>query len=143
MLTDDEDCRYQYSTCDPTRNAIATLPNLVNHSNITVRLCFFISHCSETHTPTKRCLWHINKQAYVDLWKPQIAAARGLGKDFVVGEYSSVSCSGKENVTNAFGQALWIADSKFISGVRSMPFHTPRYTAIHTRAILYRHFLRC
>ena len=28
--------RYQYSTCDPTRNAIATLPNLINHQNITV-----------------------------------------------------------------------------------------------------------
>lgn len=28
---------YQYSTCDPARNAIATLPNLVNHRNITVR----------------------------------------------------------------------------------------------------------
>ncbi|EIM91232.1 uncharacterized protein STEHIDRAFT_48573 [Stereum hirsutum FP-91666 SS1] len=79
---------YQYSTCDPTRNAIATLPNLVNHSSIT---------------------------AYVDLWKPQIAAARDLGKDFVVGEYSSVSCSGKENVTNAFGQALWIADTVLYS----------------------------
>ena len=29
---------YQYSTCDPVRNAIATLPNLINHQNITVRL---------------------------------------------------------------------------------------------------------
>lgn len=27
---------YQYSTCDPARNAIATLPNLINHGNITV-----------------------------------------------------------------------------------------------------------
>jgi hypothetical protein len=27
---------YQYSTCDPKRNAIATLPNLVNHQNIMV-----------------------------------------------------------------------------------------------------------
>jgi hypothetical protein len=27
---------YQYSTCDPTRNALATLPHLVNHQNITV-----------------------------------------------------------------------------------------------------------
>lgn len=29
---------YQYSTCDPARNAIATLPNLINHGNITVSL---------------------------------------------------------------------------------------------------------
>jgi hypothetical protein len=28
---------YQYSTCDPPRNAIATLPHLVDHQNITVR----------------------------------------------------------------------------------------------------------
>jgi hypothetical protein len=51
------------------------------------------------------------EKAYLDLWKPQIAAARSLGKEFVVGEYSSVSCSGKENVTDTFGQALWLADS--------------------------------
>ncbi|KAG9102595.1 hypothetical protein FRC06_001675 [Ceratobasidium sp. 370] len=50
---------YQYSTCDPGRNAKATLEALVNHNNIT---------------------------AYLDLWKPQIAAARGLGKEFVIGE---------------------------------------------------------
>jgi hypothetical protein len=29
---------YQYSTCDPARNAIATLANLVSHRNITVRI---------------------------------------------------------------------------------------------------------
>ncbi|KAI0091215.1 glycoside hydrolase superfamily [Irpex rosettiformis] len=75
---------YQYSTCDPVRNAIATLPNLINHDNIT---------------------------AYLDLWKPQIAAAKGVGKEFVVGEFSSVSCSGKQNVTDTFGQALWLADT--------------------------------
>ncbi|THH15700.1 hypothetical protein EW146_g4813 [Bondarzewia mesenterica] len=74
---------YQYSTCDPTRNTKATLPNLVNHQNIT---------------------------AYVDLWKPQVAAARSVGKDFVIGEFSSVSCSGKQNVSDTFGQALWLAD---------------------------------
>ncbi|KAL5525513.1 hypothetical protein ACEPAG_6849 [Sanghuangporus baumii] len=75
---------YQYSTCDPPRDAVATLSNLINHQNIT---------------------------AYLDLWKPQIAAARSRGKEFVVGEYSSVSCSGKQNVTDTFGQALWIADT--------------------------------
>ena len=51
-------------------------------------------------------------QASLDLWKPQIAAAKSLGKEFVVGEFSSVSCSGKQNVTDTFGQALWLADSK-------------------------------
>lgn len=75
---------YQYSTCDPTRNAKATIEALVNHNNIT---------------------------AYLDLWKPQIAAARGLGKEFVIGEYSSISCSGKQNVSDTYGQAMWLADT--------------------------------
>ncbi|EJD40230.1 hypothetical protein AURDEDRAFT_91104 [Auricularia subglabra TFB-10046 SS5] len=75
---------YQYSTCDPPRNAIATLEHLVDHPNIT---------------------------AYLDLWKPQIAAANANGKEFIVGEYNSVSCSGKQNVTDVFGQALWLADT--------------------------------
>ncbi|KZT52421.1 glycoside hydrolase family 79 protein [Calocera cornea HHB12733] len=75
---------YQYSTCDPVRNALATLPNLINHANIT---------------------------AYVDEWKPQIAAAQSVGVPFIVGEFNSVSCSGKTGVTDTFGQALWIADT--------------------------------
>ncbi|CAE6523860.1 unnamed protein product [Rhizoctonia solani] len=75
---------YQYSTCDPARNAKATLEALVNHDNIT---------------------------AYLDLWKPQIAAAHGVGKEFVIGEYSSISCSGKQNVSDTFGQAMWLADT--------------------------------
>jgi len=75
---------YQYSTCDPTRNAIATLPHVVDHQGIV---------------------------AYLNLWKPQIAAAKSVGKEFIVGEYSSVSCSGKQNVSDTFGQALWLADT--------------------------------
>ncbi|KZO93539.1 glycoside hydrolase family 79 protein [Calocera viscosa TUFC12733] len=75
---------YQYSTCDPVRDALATLPNLINHANIT---------------------------AYVDEWKPQIAAATSVGVPFIVGEFNSVSCSGKADVTDTFGQALWIADT--------------------------------
>ncbi|EJU02041.1 hypothetical protein DACRYDRAFT_22427 [Dacryopinax primogenitus] len=75
---------YQYSTCDPTRNALAILPNLINHRNIT---------------------------AYVDEWRPQVAAAQSVGVPFFVGEFNSVSCSGKQGVTDTFGQALWIADT--------------------------------
>ncbi|KZV99803.1 hypothetical protein EXIGLDRAFT_723870 [Exidia glandulosa HHB12029] len=75
---------YQYSTCDPPRDAIATLEHLVDHRNIT---------------------------AYLDLWRPQIAAAHELGREFTVGEYNSVSCSGKQNVTDGFGQAMWLADT--------------------------------
>ncbi|KAH0832953.1 glycoside hydrolase family 79 protein [Lanmaoa asiatica] len=52
---------YQYSVCDPTRAAVATLPNLV---------------CTAT------C-------AYLDLWQPRIHAVRSqLGPDsFVIGKY--------------------------------------------------------
>ncbi|CDO69226.1 Glycoside Hydrolase Family 79 protein [Trametes cinnabarina] len=80
----------RYSTCDPARNAIATLSNLVNHRNITVSV--------------------------LDLWKPQIATAHKAGKEFIVGEYSSVSCSGKQNVTDTYGQALWLADTILYGG---------------------------
>ncbi|KAI0028990.1 hypothetical protein K488DRAFT_57383 [Vararia minispora EC-137] len=79
---------YQYSTCDPARNAIATLPNLVNHTNIT---------------------------AFVNEFVPQVQAANAVGKNFVVGEFSSVSCSGKQNVTDTYGQALWLADTMLYS----------------------------
>ncbi|CDZ96269.1 Glycoside hydrolase, superfamily [Phaffia rhodozyma] len=75
---------YQYSTCDSARDELATLDALVNHKNIT---------------------------AYVDLWKPQTAAAKSVGAELVIGEFNSVSCSGKQNVSNTFGQALWLADT--------------------------------
>ncbi|KAI5847401.1 hypothetical protein DFP73DRAFT_475540 [Morchella snyderi] len=82
---------YQYSTCDPARNQKATLENLVNHANIT---------------------------SYVDLWIPQIQAADAAGGEFFVGEYNSVSCSGKLNVTDTFGQALWVLDTTLWAAYR-------------------------
>ncbi|KAF9236719.1 hypothetical protein BU15DRAFT_76679 [Melanogaster broomeanus] len=77
---------YQYSVCDPTRAAVATLTNLVNHTRLA---------------------------EYLDLWQPRIHAvpitARPDG--FVIGEFNSVSCSGKDNVSNTFGQAIWLLDT--------------------------------
>ncbi|VDB95700.1 unnamed protein product [Peniophora sp. CBMAI 1063] len=84
---------YQYSTCDPARNAIATLPNLVNHTNIT---------------------------SYVNEFVPQVQAAAAVGKEFAIGEFSSVSCSGKQNVTDTYGQALWLADTILYSASRNI-----------------------
>lgn len=77
---------YQYSVCDPVRTAVATLPNLVNHT----RLAMFL-----------------------DLWQPRVREVRRqLGSHaFVNGEYNSVSCSGKGGVSNTFGQALWLLDT--------------------------------
>ncbi|KAJ7052606.1 glycoside hydrolase family 79 protein [Mycena amicta] len=77
---------YQYSVCDPVRTAVATLPNLVNHTRLAM---------------------------YLDLWQPRIQSVRAqLGPDsFVIGEYNSVSCSGKAGVSDTFGQALWLLDT--------------------------------
>jgi hypothetical protein len=77
---------YQYSVCDPTRAAVATLTNLVNHTRLA---------------------------EYLDLWQPRIHSVRTqLGPDaFVIGEFNSVSCSGQANVSNTFGQAMWLLDT--------------------------------
>ncbi|KAG6857224.1 hypothetical protein H0H87_007643 [Tephrocybe sp. NHM501043] len=74
--------------CDPPRIAVATLPNLVNHTRLAM---------------------------YLDLWQPRIKSVREqLGPDsFVIGEYNSVSCSGRDGVSNTFGQALWLLDTTF------------------------------
>ncbi|KAJ7444823.1 hypothetical protein FB451DRAFT_1104514, partial [Mycena latifolia] len=75
---------YAYSSCKPASNAIATVPNIQNHTNIT---------------------------AFVGLLAPKVVAAQKAGNDLVVGEFNSVSCSGKANVTDIFGQALWVIDT--------------------------------
>ncbi|KAG1870632.1 glycoside hydrolase family 79 protein [Suillus subalutaceus] len=75
-----------YSVCDPTRAAVATLTNLVNHTRLA---------------------------EYLDLWQPRIHSVRAqLGPDaFVIGEFNSVSCGGRANVSNTFGQAMWLLDT--------------------------------
>ncbi|KAG8213390.1 glycoside hydrolase family 79 protein [Butyriboletus roseoflavus] len=79
---------YQYSVCDPTRAAVATLPNLLLYSPALMNFPF----------------------RYLDLWQLRIHAVRSqLGLDsFVIGEFNSVSCSGRDNVSNTFGQAMWL-----------------------------------
>ncbi|KAF8675664.1 hypothetical protein RHS04_06641 [Rhizoctonia solani] len=77
---------YQYSSCRPASNARATVPNIMNHTNIT---------------------------SFVDILRSKIAAANSVGSDFVVGEFNSVSC--KVNITDTFGQALWALDTSLYS----------------------------
>ncbi|KAJ1306966.1 hypothetical protein OPQ81_007946 [Rhizoctonia solani] len=79
---------YQYSSCRPASNARAIVPNIMNHTNIT---------------------------SFVDILRSKIAAANNVGSDFVVGEFNSVSCSGKVNITDTFGQALWVLDTSLYS----------------------------
>ncbi|KAF7424660.1 hypothetical protein PC9H_009970 [Pleurotus ostreatus] len=75
---------YQYSVCDPPRIAVATLPNLVNHTRLGM---------------------------YLDLWQPRIHAWQSVLLKYILGEYNSVSCSGRDGVSNTFGQALWLLDT--------------------------------
>ncbi|KAG2093504.1 glycoside hydrolase family 79 protein [Suillus discolor] len=77
---------YQYSVCDSGSAAGATLVNLVNHTRLA---------------------------EYLDLWQPRIHSVRAqLGPDaFVIGEFNSVSCGGRANVSNTFGQAMWLLDT--------------------------------
>ncbi|KAJ6597210.1 hypothetical protein DFH09DRAFT_904977 [Mycena vulgaris] len=75
---------YAYSACKPASAAGATVPNIQNHTNIT---------------------------AFVGLLAPKVIAAQKAGSDLVVGEFNSVSCDGKANVTDIFGQALWVIDT--------------------------------
>jgi len=44
--------------------------------------------------------------AFVDIMANKVQAARTVRSQFVVGEYNSVSCSGKVNLTDTFGQSL-------------------------------------
>ncbi|KAG8730950.1 hypothetical protein FRC12_019981, partial [Ceratobasidium sp. 428] len=80
---------YQYSSCRPASNVRAIVPNIMNHTNIT---------------------------SFVDILRSKIAAANSVASDFVVGEFNSVSCSGKVNVTDIFGQALWALDTSLYAG---------------------------
>ncbi|KAJ7157006.1 hypothetical protein C8R43DRAFT_883719 [Mycena crocata] len=75
---------YAYSSCRPATNALATVPNIQNHTDI---------------------------KAFVGLLAPKVVAAQNAGSDLVVGEFNSVSCDGKPNVTDIFGQALWVIDT--------------------------------
>ncbi|KAJ7637692.1 glycoside hydrolase family 79 protein [Mycena polygramma] len=56
---------------------------------------------------------HTRLAVYLDLWQPRIQSVRSqLGPEsFVIGEYNSVSCSGKAGVSDTFGQALWLLDT--------------------------------
>ncbi|KAH8822707.1 hypothetical protein DL96DRAFT_1714151 [Flagelloscypha sp. PMI_526] len=79
---------YQYSSCKPASNEKASLVHLLNHTNIT---------------------------SFVDIMVNKVEAARSVGAEFVVGEFNSVSCSGKVNLTDTFAQALWVLDTTLAS----------------------------
>ncbi|KAK1574398.1 glycoside hydrolase family 79 protein [Colletotrichum navitas] len=84
---------YGFSTCDPARAALATIPNILNHTEL-------VRYCDEEIYPSAR-------------------AALDVGKRWNIGEYNSVSCSGAPNVTDTFAQALWVVDTQLIYATRN------------------------
>ncbi|KAL0937525.1 Beta-glucuronidase 4 [Colletotrichum truncatum] len=84
---------YGFSTCDPARAALATIPNILNHTELT-------RYCDEEIYPSAR-------------------AALDVGAKWNIGEYNSVSCSGAPNVTDTFAQALWVIDTQLIYATRN------------------------
>ena len=53
---------------------------------------------------------HINTIQYFAQWQAEIAAAKLTGVPFFIGETGSVSCHGKNGVSNTLGAALWEID---------------------------------
>lgn len=84
---------YPFSTCDPARAALATIPNILNHTGLT-------QYADEEILPSAR-------------------AALDSGSRWVIGEFNSISCSGNPNVSDTFAQALWVIDSELIYAVRN------------------------
>ncbi|KAI4701649.1 hypothetical protein J4E81_003389 [Alternaria sp. BMP 2799] len=84
---------YAFSTCDPERAALATIENILNHTELT-------RYCDEEIYPSAR-------------------AALDAGNNWNIGEFNSVSCSGAPNVTDTFAQALWVIDSELIYATRN------------------------
>lgn len=84
---------YPFSTCDLTRAALATIPNILNHTGLA-------QYADEEILPSAK-------------------AAIDSGNRWVIGEFNSISCSGNPNVSDTFAQALWVIDSELIYAVRN------------------------
>lgn len=84
---------YAFATCDPARAAIATIPNILNHTRL-------ISYADSEIMPSAR-------------------AALDAGQAWIIGEFNSIACSGAPNVSDSFAQALWTVDTQLIYAVRN------------------------
>lgn len=79
---------YPFSTCDPERLVLATTNNILNHTELL--------------------------RYAIDEIYPSASAALEVGKPWAIGEFNSISCSGRPNVTDTFAQALWVLDADLI-----------------------------
>ncbi|KAK4041377.1 hypothetical protein C8A01DRAFT_34575 [Parachaetomium inaequale] len=84
---------YAFATCDPARAARATIPNILNHTDL---------------------LRYADDEIY-----PSAKAAMDAGAPWIIGEFNSIACSGKPNVSDTFAQALWTADVELLYAVRN------------------------
>ncbi|KAF5025509.1 hypothetical protein F66182_2414 [Fusarium sp. NRRL 66182] len=82
---------YVYNTCTPGNAARATIENLLNHTQI---VTFADNEV-----------------------RPSAEEAQKHGKPWVMGEFNSVACAGKPNVTDTFTQALWMIDTQLTYAV--------------------------
>jgi hypothetical protein len=53
---------------------------------------------------------HISTIQYFSQWQTEVAAAEAASVEFHIGETGSVSCHGKDGVSNTLGAALWEVD---------------------------------
>lgn len=99
------DHTYPFSMCSNATAALVSLPNLMNH---------------------------IDTIQYFAQWQAEVASAKLAGVPFHMGETGSVSCHGKDGVSNTLGAALWELDYMLHGatlGFRGVYFHmgTPFY----------------
>ncbi|KXX76279.1 Beta-glucuronidase [Madurella mycetomatis] len=84
---------YAFATCDPARERLATIANILNHTDLL-------------------------RYADVEIY-PSARAAMDSGASWAIGEFNSIACSGKPNVSDTFAQALWTADVELLYAVRN------------------------
>ncbi|KAF4966405.1 hypothetical protein FSARC_5914 [Fusarium sarcochroum] len=80
-----------YNSCTPEGAAEATIENLLKNTQIVT---------------------FANEEV-----RPSAEEARKHGKPWVIGEFNSVACAGKPNVTDTFTQALWMIDTQLTYAV--------------------------
>ncbi len=84
---------YAFATCEPARERRATIENILNHTDLL-------------------------RYADVEIY-PSAKAAMDVGAQWTIGEFNSIACSGKPNVSDTFAQALWTTDVELIYAVRN------------------------
>lgn len=102
MLTEAVPSQYHGSNCASTKEISTLRQNLLNHTNM-----------------ANRAFPHQQMAPYVD---------GTHGVTYVIGETNSISCQGRDGVSNVFGTALWYLDYNLfiasnISAVGGMYFH--------------------